>query len=283
MIYTVKPGDTLSAIATTYLGSGRAVETIVRDNQLTDPGSIQVGQKLVLNLPQSAAVATLTVPSRGLAHAVSMAGALTLPQLAQIFPQTPQERLAPYCDALNQVLPRYAITTRLRQAHFLAQIGHESGGFCYTSENLNYSASALRGVFGKYFSTDGEAQRCARQPEQIANRVYADRMGNGDRDSGDGWRYRGRGLIQLTGCDNYRDFGRYEGIDLLASPQRVADEPELAVASACWFWNRHHLSGLADQDDLKAITHKINGGYQGLVQRADLLARAKRALALTNC
>lgn len=158
------------------------------------------------------------------------------------------------------------ITTPQRQAMFLSQLAHESGNFQFTSENLNYSADALRRVFGKYFPTDALAQKYARQPERIANRVYANRMGNGDEASGDGWNYRGRGLIQLTGKDNYAAFARDNNNNALQKPDDVA-EAEMAVSSAGWFWATNRLNQLADTGDVKAVTRRINGGYNGLADR----------------
>jgi len=158
------------------------------------------------------------------------------------------------------------ITTPLRQAMFLSQLAHESGNFQFTSENLNYSADALRRVFGKYFPTDAEAQKYARQPERIANRVYANRMGNGSETSGDGWKYRGRGLIQLTGKDNYAAFATQNKNNALQNPDLVA-EPEMAVESAGWFWATNRLNQLADTGDVKAVTRRINGGFNGLADR----------------
>jgi putative chitinase len=149
---------------------------------------------------------------------------------------------------------------------FLSQLAHESGNFQFTSENLNYSADALRRVFGKYFPTDAEAQKYARQPERIANRVYANRMGNGSETSGDGWKYRGRGLIQLTGKDNYAAFATQNKNNALQNPDLVA-EPEMAVESAGWFWATNRLNQLADTGDVKAVTRRINGGFNGLADR----------------
>jgi putative chitinase len=158
------------------------------------------------------------------------------------------------------------ITTPQRQAMFLSQLAHESGNFRFVVENLNYSADALRRVFGKYFPTDALANQYARQPERIANRVYASRMGNGDEASGDGWKYRGRGLIQLTGKDNYASFSLQADNNALVEPDLVA-EPKLAVESAGWYWATNRLNQLADTGDVKAVTRRINGGYNGLEDR----------------
>ena len=167
------------------------------------------------------------------------------------------------------------INTPLRKAHFLAQLAEESNSFHCKEENLNYSAQALRSVFGKYFPSEKLAQEYERQPEPIANRVYGGRMGNGQETSGDGWRYRGRGLIQLTGKENYQRCAEACGIDFVSQPDCVADEPECAVKVACWYWQSRQLNKLADADDIKGVTRRINGGYNGLEERQAFLDRAK--------
>lgn len=158
-----------------------------------------------------------------------------------------------------------------RAAHFFAQTAHESGGFKAFSENLNYGAPGLRGTFGKYFPTDALAKAYERQPEKIANRVYASRMGNGDEASGDGWKYRGRGALQLTGKDNYAAFADYAGRpDVLTHPDVVAGE--LCFESAMWFFDRNKLWPICDQGITDAailqLTKRINGGTHGLDDRA---------------
>jgi len=158
-----------------------------------------------------------------------------------------------------------------RAAHFFAQTAHESGGFKAFSENLNYSAKGLRGIFRKYFPTDALANAYARQPMKIANRVYANRMGNGPESSGDGWKYRGRGPLQLTGKDNYRAFGRYIGREqeVLDNPDLVANE--LGFESALWFFDHNKLWSICDQGvgdtAILALTKRINGGTHGLDDR----------------
>lgn len=197
-------------------------------------------------------------------------------QLKEMMPHAKKEDIDFYLDALNRQLNIYKINTPLRQAHFLAQIAHESGAFRYKSENLNYSAKALRTVFGKYFKSDELAQECARKPEVIANYVYANRMGNKDTNSGDGWKYRGRGLIQLTGQDNYHQCSQFLNKDLINEPDLLTQDPDIAVAAACWYWDKHKLNNYADQDDLKTITKKINGGFNGLEDRNNYLNKAKK-------
>jgi len=161
---------------------------------------------------------------------------------------------------------KYDINTPVRQAMFLSQIAHESGNFCHVSENLNYSVNGLRSVFGKYFPNDNLAAEYARKPEKIANRVYANRMGNAEESSGDGWKYRGRGLIQLTGKNNYTAFSLAADNNALLEPELVS-EPELAVQSAGWFWDTNGLNALADTGSVKRVTRRINGGYNGLEDR----------------
>jgi len=160
---------------------------------------------------------------------------------------------------------KFEINTPERVAGFLAQIGHESGGFRFTSENLNYRADALTRVWPSRFPP-GVAESYAMQPEKIANRAYADRMGNGDEASGDGWKYRGRGLIQLTGADNYASFSMDADNEALSDPDSVA-EPELAALSAGWFWSKNGLNALADAKDIVGMTRRINGGTNGLDDR----------------
>lgn len=187
-----------------------------------------------------------------------------------------------YIHQLEEVLPRFGIAdSKRRLAHFFAQILHESGCLRYDMENLNYSSEALLRVFGKYFRTKEEADAYARQPERIANRVYANRMGNGSEASGDGWRYRGRGLIQLTGRNNYRAFAEWVG------DPRIVDNPDLvssdyAVHSAVFFWDKHKLNRFADRDDIVGLTRRINGGENGLAHRRELLNKANGLLAMLN-
>jgi len=172
-----------------------------------------------------------------------------------------------YLPWLNMTMLKYDINTPVRQAMFLSQIAHESGNFCHVSENLNYSVNGLRSVFGKYFPNDNLAAEYARKPEKIANRVYANRMGNAEESSGDGWKYRGRGLIQLTGKNNYTTFSLSADNNALLEPEMVS-EPELAVQSAGWFWSTNNLNRLADTGDVRVVTKRINGGYNGLTDRS---------------
>lgn len=178
-------------------------------------------------------------------------------------------------DKYKTLFEKYGLTTDLRIAHFMAQIEHESG-LKPISENLNYSAQGLIQTFSKYFTTN-ESLLFARKPEKIANRVYSNRMGNGDEKSGEGWKYRGRGFLQITGKSNYFRLSNDTDIDFLKNPNLLLEEPN-ALISALWFWNLKGLNELADKDDLKGITRKINGGYNGLEHRTKLLAKWKKQL-----
>ena len=168
--------------------------------------------------------------------------------------------------ALEQVLPKYEITTVNRVAAFLAQCGHESADFTTLKENLNYSAEGLSKVFPKRFPTVESAQPYNRNPEKIANKIYADRMGNGPEASGEGYKFRGRGAIQLTGKENYTKFANSIGKSL---DEAVAYTETLAgaIESACWFWSVNKLNALADAKDIVGLTKRINGGTIGLEDR----------------
>ena len=191
---------------------------------------------------------------------------LTAGQFADLFPRCSDPD--GWVDAMNEVFPKYEINTNRRVAAFLAQCGHESGGWRTFSENLNYSAKALDAVFGKYFKRAGrDAEDYARQPEKIANVVYANRMDNGDTASGDGWRYRGRGPIQLTGKHNYAKFSDDMDVDAVNDPDMVSEDKEVALMSAIWYWNSNKLNRYADSGDIKTLTKRINGGYIGLEDR----------------
>ena len=179
--------------------------------------------------------------------------------------------------ALLNVLDKYDINTNNRIAGFLAQCGHESADFTVLKENLNYGAAGLRGTFGKYFADDATAKAYERQPEKIANRVYANRMGNGSEASGDGYKYRGRGAIQLTGHDNYQAFATAIG-QSLDDTIAYLETLEGAIESAAWFWKTHGLNATCDADDIVAMTKKINGGTIGLDDRKAHYEKAKSVL-----
>jgi len=170
---------------------------------------------------------------------------------------------------IPSVMSTFKIDTALRLSHFLAQCGHESAGFKAIQENLNYGAKGLLGIFKKYFPTEAKALQYERKPEKIANLVYGGRMGNGDEASGDGYKFRGRGYIQLTGKSNYTAFGKAINEDIAANPDLVATKYPLL--SAAWFWSSNNLNTLADKgaDDasVTAITKRVNGGTIGLPDR----------------
>jgi putative chitinase len=200
---------------------------------------------------------------------------ITREQLQQIIPRNPY--IDQWVSALNQLLPDYGIDTPQRVAAFLAQCAHESGNFVFLKENLNYRAASLRKIFPKYFPDDAIANQYASLPnkaEAIANRIYANRMGNGPEESGDGYRYCGRGLIQLTGRNNYEAFA--DSIE--STPEEVSEYLQTfegAVQSACWFWESNNLNQFADTDDIKTMTRRINGGFIGLEDRIKHYEHAK--------
>jgi putative chitinase len=169
-------------------------------------------------------------------------------------------------EALCQILPDYEIDTPQRLAAFLAQTAHESGGYRAIKENLNYRAVTLRKVFPKYFPTDESAAQYAGKPEMIANKVYGNRMGNGDESSGDGYRYCGRGLIQLTGKDNYTRYAQSLEISVEEASEHLLTF-EGCVQSAAWFWENNNLNQWADKGDILTLTKRINGGTIGLEDR----------------
>ena len=198
-------------------------------------------------------------------------------QLHQIFHQADPCDLEEICGPLNAAMEEFGIDTPARQAMFLAQCGHESGNFAHVEENLNYKAEGLNKIFKKYFPTLEEAMAYARQPERIANKVYANRMGNGDEASGDGYRYRGRGLIQLTGKDNYDACARALNVDLHGQPDYL-ETAEGASRSAAWFWSHNNLNRFADADDIVGCTKRVNGGTIGLEDRTHHYETAKSIL-----
>jgi len=188
---------------------------------------------------------------------------LSTQQLSKLLPGNPH--IDHWYHALEQALPDYDINTPRRVAAFLAQCAHESGGFTTLKENLNYRAVTLRKVFPKYF-TDAAAEAYAGKQEMIANRVYGNRMGNGPEESGDGYRYCGRGLIQLTGKQNYQNFADSLQMAVEDVPEYLATF-EGAVQSACWFWESNNLNQFADTGDILTMTKRINGGTIGLEDR----------------
>jgi len=214
--------------------------------------------------------------------------AISQEQLAQILPGNPN--LDHWCQALNKILPDYDINTPQREAAFLSQCAHESGNFTQLSENLNYSAQGLANTWPGRFAVKGAdgnavkpytpnelATSIQRNPELIANNVYANRMGNGSVESGDGWKFRGRGLIQITGRANYTAFAATVNM----TPDQVVEYAETfdgAVQTACWFWNTNNLNQYADVNNIKTITQRINGGLNGLDDRIAKYNLAKQVL-----
>jgi putative chitinase len=182
---------------------------------------------------------------------------MNLPAIKSLLPESIFNRLP-------EVIKRYEINTPKRLAHFLSQCGHESGGFKVFTENLNYSAEGLLKTFPKYFNAE-TAAASARKPERIANKVYANRMSNGNEESGDGWKFRGRGCIQLTGRANYTAYDQAVPENVLENPDLVAGA--LALDSAGWFWKTNGLNKIADAGDVTAVTKRVNGGTHGLADR----------------
>lgn len=223
---------------------------------------------------------------------------MNIEALTHIAPRCPRQTLLRYVRPLSKMLIEYKIDTPRRQAHFLAQVAQESGEFKSTEENLKYSATRLMQVFPRYFRTVVEANVAAYNPEVIANKVYANRLGNGGQQTGDGYTFRGRGLIQLTGRSNYFSFVNHL---LSLPPDRLPDDvrrilgdstitdkvaaiapllstPELAVRSACFFWKENNLNAIADQGEvdsvISAVTKRVNGSTYGLSQRKVYFYRA---------
>jgi putative chitinase len=210
--------------------------------------------------------------------AAPVAVVLTEQQFKALFPAAPEGAR----EHLNRAMARYKIDSKVRVAAFLAQIGHESAGLTVLSENLNYSAQALATTWPtRYKGSDGKpnalAINLARKPERIANHTYANRMGNGDPESGDGWRYRGRGYIQTTGKNNYSKLTALTGINFVAVPDLLT-QPEYAALAAAFYWADNKLNDLADAGRFDLITRKINGGTHGAADRDRRWEQAKQVL-----
>ena len=209
------------------------------------------------------------------------ANLLTLDELDRAVPPARYEDLAKYAPHLEEGMARFGIDTPARSAAFIAQVAHESGDFMRVEENLNYSWQALRSTWPARFTSDAFAQGYHRQPEKIANYVYGGRFGNGNEASGDGWRYRGRGLIQVTFHDNYAGYAQAIGDpSVLANPAQLT-QPRHAALSACWYWKTNGLNALADAGTETAfndISYRINGGWNGKADRLENWAQAKSVL-----
>jgi len=178
---------------------------------------------------------------------------------------------------LEETFAKYDISTTQRQSSFIGQCAHESGNFRILEENLNYSAARLMAVWPSRFTSLDVASQYANNPEKLANKIYSGRMGNGDEESGEGYAYRGRGLIQMTGKESYANCGSGLGMDLIGSPDRLLD-PQYAAMSAGWFWNKKGLNSLADVQDYETMTKRINGGLNGLDDRKAKIAKALSVL-----
>jgi putative chitinase len=235
-----------------------AVKAFQLKNGLTADGI--VGDGTWKKIMGEAAVAPTPTPI--VSAPIVNSGALKLEKLKGHIPDS-------VIAMIPETAAKFDINSPLRLAHFLAQCGHESGGFRVAAENLNYSAKGLNGIFKKYFPTLDSALAYERKPEKIANKVYASRMGNGAEGSGDGFKFRGRGFIQLTGRDNYTAFGKSIGVDIANNPDLVGTEYKLL--SAAWFWSKNGLNKLADggatDQVVTSITKRVNGGTIGLADR----------------
>lgn len=184
---------------------------------------------------------------------------------------------AKWLEPLEEAFAKYDISTPKRQAAFIGQCAHESGNFKTLEENLNYKPEALMRVWPSRFPDLPTAMKYAHNQEAIANKVYGGRMGNGVEETGDGWKYHGRGLIQLTGKENYANCGSGIGVDLLSNPS-LLNTPQYAAMSAAWFWNKKGLNSLADAGDIDTMTKRINGGLIGLDDRKAKIAKAEQVL-----
>lgn len=207
---------------------------------------------------------------------------ITQSQLLRAVPELYKPRLNEFVAYFMQWCFTFEVDTPLRVVHFLSQCFHESGNLRYTEENLNYSAKGLLNTFPKYFKTQEEAEKYAYHPIMIANRVYSNRMGNGDEASGDGYRFRGRGLIGTTGRSNYQEYADSDFCvgNLMANPDLLSKGPG-CVKSALFFWWKNGCNKFADADDCKGLTKRINGGLNGYANRAFLLRRFKKEFGLT--
>ncbi len=203
---------------------------------------------------------------------------ITPDHLRSILPRLSATKINEFTDALNSAMQEFSIKTPLRQSAFIAQTAHESIGYSAFIENLNYSADALVRTWPKHF-TQETGPLYARQPEKIANRAYSNRIGNGNEASGDGWKYRGRGIIQITGRDNYKSCGIALGLDLIASPE-LLEQTLHAFRSGAWYWDSRSLNAFADASDFIGITKKINGGTIGLDDRMKYYEKAKTVLGI---
>lgn len=246
-------------------GTATALKAWQKANGLTDDGIAGDATLAKMGIVVEAAAPVATPAQAGSLNIAGLKGHVPDSVIAQI----------------PEVAAKFGITNNLRLAHFLAQCGHESGGFKAVQENLNYGAKGLRGIFGKYFPTDAKALEYERKPEKIANLVYGNRMGNGPEASGEGYKFRGRGYIQLTGKANYTNFAKFIGEDTVANPDLVATKYPLA--SAAFFFQSNGLWAICDKgaDDatVTAVTKRVNGGTIGLPDRIKHFKEYYAALA----
>lgn len=199
-------------------------------------------------------------------------------QIKEIYPRAQAGRIARFAQQNADLFQRFGLdASATRLGFFLAQVGHESGGLTITVENMNYSAERLTKVWPTRFPTLASTQPFARNPEQLGNSVYANRMGNGPPDSGDGFRYRGHGYIQITGRDGYEEVGAIAGLDLVGDPDLAAD-PRHGLLVACSFWQWKKLNPICDTGDFVMVTRRINGGTIGMVDRRAWLDKVRRIL-----
>ncbi|MEA3029535.1 MAG: putative chitinase [Sphingomonadales bacterium] len=212
---------------------------------------------------------------------------ITKEQLAALFPQSPAPMIAAMAAQIGPLFKEYQIANSANRIHFfMAQIGHESGGDPTRQENLNYSAKRMAEVWPKRYAANPRvkpytpnalALQLEHKPEALANNVYASRNGNGPPESGDGWRFRGRGLMQLTGRANYRDIGALAGIDLIADPDRAAATAD-ALRVACAFWKSKNVNAVCDTGNFTKVTELVNGATIGLPERQQWLAKSRAKL-----
>jgi putative chitinase len=244
-------------------GTEKAVKSWQAANGLTADGLVGAGTWVKMGLDD------VTTPAGSAPSAPAPAPSVSIPpsnfKLENLKGHVPDSVIAQIPDTAA----KFNITTPLRLAHFLSQCGHESGGFKLVQENLNYSAKGLAGTFKKYFVNESAAAPYAKNPQKIANRVYGNRMANGDEASGDGWKYHGRGFIQLTGRDNYTKFAKFIGEDTVNNPDLVATKYPLA--SAAFFFDSNKLWAICDKGSdeatVRAVTKRVNGGDLGLADR----------------
>lgn len=260
--YQIKAGDTLARIAAAQRLS--LADLLAANRQITSPDKVRVGQ--VITIPTPAAPSIGAGVSGGTPAASSPAKQVVKSiNLSPLKGQIAPEVLA----QIPAIIEKFKIDTPLKLAHFLAQCAHESCNFKAVTENLNYSAAALKSCFGKYFTTDALCDSYARKPEAIAARAYASRMGNGNEASKDGWTFRGRGFIQLTGKSNYAAFAKFVSDDIMTTPDLVAEKYPLL--SAAWFFHDRKLIDMSAQGATEAVvtmvTKVVNGGTNGLAER----------------